>query len=164
MRRIAMVVVLVSLASAQVARPGRGRGVARENVPGEGPSAASLLQVVHEDAQQLAPTDRAAVLSRAIQTAQRVQPDQVLPWTEELFNLASQIAEDRRATPARAHGPAQPGDARFRQRSSLLRREQRLQRVLGRPRAALPPRRRRRPRWRRRKRSACRAPESGTNE
>src|ERR1051326_8330887 len=98
MRRIAMVVVLVSLASAQVARPGRGRGVARENVPGEGPSAASLLQVVHEDAQQLAPTDRAAVLSRAIQTAQRVQPDQVLPWTEELFNLAPQIAEDRRAT------------------------------------------------------------------
>jgi hypothetical protein len=96
--RLAMVFVLVSLASAQVARPGRGRGAARENVPSDGPSAASLLQVVHEDAQQLAPTDRAAVLSRAIQTAQRVQPDQVLPWTEELFNLAPQIAEDRRAS------------------------------------------------------------------
>lgn len=97
MRLIGVLVLLVSIASAQVARPGR-RGPARDNAAPDGPSADSLLRIVHDEAQQLAPTDRAAVLSHAIQSAARVQPDLVLPWTEELFNLAPQVAEDRRAT------------------------------------------------------------------
>ena len=98
MRRLAIVMVLASLASAQVARPGRGRGVARDHAALEGPAADSLLRLVHEDAQQLAPVDRAAVLSRAVMSAQRIEPDLVLPWTEEIFNLAPQIPEDRRAS------------------------------------------------------------------
>ena len=96
MRRIVLMLVLVSCAGAQVRGP--LRGAPRDNPAADGPTAESLLRIVHDDAQQLSPADRAAVLSRAIQSAQRVEPGMVLSWTEELFNLASQIPEERRAS------------------------------------------------------------------
>jgi hypothetical protein len=97
MRFAAVILVLLSCANAQVVR-GPRRGPARDSAAQEGPSPESLLRIVHDDAQQLSPTDRATVLARAIQSAQRVEPDLVLSWTEELFNLAPQISEDRRAS------------------------------------------------------------------
>ena len=94
--RMALVMlVLVTCASAQARGP--RRGAPRDNAAADGPTAESLLRIVHDDAQQLSPADRASVLSRAIQSAQRVEPDVVLSWTEELFNLAPQIPEERRS-------------------------------------------------------------------